>query len=337
MNRGDGPFEDGTGASEQTALVCPACGAELPSAFPGASIACVCGHRVDVVGAQPKPAGWQGMAAYGARGAPGAPPISIGRGPTSSGSGGPYRSAVPAHDAPASLSCPFCGNECPPMVRICPHCDVRLENVRCQRCFSLQAPGTFACTRCGHALELEPLLDATDAPCPRCQNALEVTPGEDRRTHECPRCGGLFVPRDALAEILSSAEIGGAVDAYGGTMPVAAKVPALDEVRYLSCPLCHNSMNRVNFGKVSGVIVDVCKLHGTWFDAGELTRVVAFAAGGGLERTRAREKQEENDARDAKRHENELHAHFSMHVSRQQELGDRAEMWSDFLRSIFRW
>ena len=52
-------------------------------------------------------------------------------------------------------------------------------------------------------------------------------------------------------------------------------------------------MNRVNFGKVSGVIVDVCKLHGTWFDAGELTRVVAFAAGGGLERTRAREKLEQ--------------------------------------------
>jgi len=222
------------------------------------------------------------------------------------------------------------------MVRICPHCDVRLENVRCQRCFSLQAPGTFACTRCNHSLELEPLLDATDAPCPRCQNPLEVTPGEDRRTHECPRCGGLFVPRDALAEILSTAEIGGAVDAYGGTMPVAGHAAVLDEVRYLACPLCHTSMNRVNFGKVSGVIVDVCKLHGTWFDAGELTRVVAFAAGGGLERTRAREKLEQQDQRDAKRQANEAHAQFSV-LEAHYETADRVEMWRDFLRAVFRW
>jgi Zn-finger nucleic acid-binding protein len=222
------------------------------------------------------------------------------------------------------------------MVRICPHCDVRLENVRCQRCFSLQAPGTFACTRCSHALELEPLLDATDAPCPRCQNPLEVTPGEDRRTHECPRCGGLFVPRDALAEILSSAEIGGAVDAHGGTMPVAGHPAALDEVRYLACPLCHTSMNRVNFGKVSGVIVDVCKIHGTWFDAGELTRVVAFAAGGGLERTRAREKLEQRDQRDAQKQANEAHAQFAVLEAR-YEMGDRIEMWRDFLRTVFRW
>jgi len=37
-------------------------------------------------------------------------------------------------------------------------------------------------------------------------------------------------------------------------------------------------MNRINFGRTSGVIVDVCKKHGTWFDGGELTQVIAFAA-----------------------------------------------------------
>ena len=328
-------------SGDEQALRCPACSAQLPSAFPGASIACVCGHRVEVLGAQPSPAvAWQGMAAYGAGARGGAGPSSRGgaraSGHPSASGAGPYRSAVPSHAAPESLSCPFCGNECPPMVRICPHCDVRLENVRCQRCFSLQAPGAFACTRCSHALELEPLLDATDAPCPRCKKALEVTPGEDRRTHECPRCGGLFVPRDALAEILCSAEIGGAVDAYGGVMPVAgARQPAaLDEVRYVACPLCHNAMNRVNFGKVSGVIVDVCKLHGTWFDAGELTRVVSFAAGGGLERTRAREQLEQRDLREAKRQANEVHAQFAVLETR-AEVHERLEMWRDFLRVVF--
>jgi hypothetical protein len=55
-------------------------------------------------------------------------------------------------------------------------------------------------------------------------------------------------------------------------------------------------MNRKNFGSVSGVIVDVCKQHGTWFDLGELPRVLAFVAGGGMDRTRARVAAEAADA-----------------------------------------
>ena len=42
-------------------------------------------------------------------------------------------------------------------------------------------------------------------------------------------------------------------------------------------------MNRVNFGRRSGVVVDVCKPHGTWFDAGELTQAIEWVSSGGLE------------------------------------------------------
>jgi Zn-finger nucleic acid-binding protein len=68
-----------------------------------------------------------------------------------------------------------------------------------------------------------------------------------------------------------------------GDETVAAKRQAVErEVRYLRCPQCQETMSRMNFGKRSGVIVDVCKLHGTWFDAGELDGVLAFVAHGGL-------------------------------------------------------
>jgi Zn-finger nucleic acid-binding protein len=255
---------------------------------------------------------------------------------------GPYRSTGGAHEAsPIDASCPYCGNECPPMVRICPHCDVRLDNVRCQRCFSLQAPGAFSCTRCGHALELEPLLDATDAPCPRCSvsgearganHALEVSPGEDKRVHECPRCGGMFVARDALADILCSAEIGGALAQVSSSAP-----PALDEIRYLPCPQCHAAMNRVNFGRVSGVIVDVCKTHGTWFDAGELTRVIAFAGAGGLEKTREREKDDKRGD-DSRPPPPGMHAELVTAMKMEAHAGtERIEAWRDFLRYLFTW
>jgi Zn-finger nucleic acid-binding protein len=162
-------------------------------------------------------------------------------------------------------------------VRICPSCDVRLENVRCERCFSLQAPGSFACRRCGGAVPREPLLDATDAPCPRCTFPLELlSPTGDAPMHECPRCGGLFVSQDVLAGVLARAEQGGPLP----DPPARAAFVAVD-VTYRPCPLCHGAMNRMSFGKRSGIIVDVCHSHGTWFDGGELTRVVALVSAGG--------------------------------------------------------
>jgi Zn-finger nucleic acid-binding protein len=57
-------------------------------------------------------------------------------------------------------------------------------------------------------------------------------------------------------------------------------------------------MNRQNFGRVSGVVLDVCRGHGVWFNHGELTRIVEFIRGGGLGRAREREKLEIKEERD---------------------------------------
>jgi Zn-finger nucleic acid-binding protein len=56
-------------------------------------------------------------------------------------------------------------------------------------------------------------------------------------------------------------------------------------------------MNRINFARCSGVIVDVCKGHGTWFDREELSRIVEFIRAGGLEASRAKEKEEIQEER----------------------------------------
>ena len=47
-------------------------------------------------------------------------------------------------------------------------------------------------------------------------------------------------------------------------------------------------MNRKNFAKISGVIIDECKHHGVWLDGGELERIRIFIADGGLERAQDR-------------------------------------------------
>ena len=59
-----------------------------------------------------------------------------------------------------------------------------------------------------------------------------------------------------------------------------------DQIHYRPCLRCGKLMNRVNFGLVSGAIVDVCKGHGTFLDRGELHQVVQFILDGGLDRMR---------------------------------------------------
>ncbi|MCA9585345.1 MAG: zinc ribbon domain-containing protein [Myxococcales bacterium] len=232
--------------------------------FPGASVVCTCGARFD------------------------APLAAHDRASPLPGSGlGPYRDSRSPALAPEPLPCPFCSAPTPPMTRVCPTCDVRLDRVRCAQCFQLQPPGASTCSRCGAQLELEVLLDLLDAPCPRCARPLEGTP--DHANIECASCGGLFVSKESLSEILAAAEVRGPFAAAKPEPKWNAPAVALGEVRYLACPTCRKTMNRHNFGRISGVIVDVCRAHGTWFDAGELTRTVEFVARGGLERSRARE------------------------------------------------
>jgi Zn-finger nucleic acid-binding protein len=51
-------------------------------------------------------------------------------------------------------------------------------------------------------------------------------------------------------------------------------------------------MNRVNFGRLSGAVIDVCRGHGTFLDAGELHQIVTFITDGGLDRARLRAREE---------------------------------------------
>jgi Zn-finger nucleic acid-binding protein len=201
----------------------------------------------------------------------------------------PYRTAEPAIVEAVMIQCPFCGAPCAPDARACPHCDVLLASVRCPHCFALHFSGSRFCGRCGKELELEPLLDATDAPCPRCDKPLSVLAGglpeaglEALTMHECTGCGGMFVSRKVLDAIVAREAPGPSSPTHPRAVPHAPAQRTVDVVRYVKCPLCHALMNRVNFGKRSGVIVDVCSAHGVWFDRGELTQAIEFVAKGGL-------------------------------------------------------
>lgn len=103
---------------------------------------------------------------------------------------------------------------------------------------------------------------------------------------ECASCEGTWVDPATLQQICNEKEQQAAV--LG--MPTNPPDPILHletNFRYLPCPVCKQLMNRVNFARCSGVIINVCKNHGTWFDKDELRRIVEFIRSGGLEKARA--------------------------------------------------
>ncbi len=124
-----------------------------------------------------------------------------------------------------------------------------------------------------------------ELPCPRCSALLEPASGATGLV--CTSCRGIFVFRAALDAVLAeSAALGGATSyrqAARASAPDAPRGSGAFEpsVRYLQGPTCKTTMNRQNFLKRSGVIVDVCLHHGTWFDDDEARRAGAFVAAGG--------------------------------------------------------
>ena len=66
--------------------------------------------------------------------------------------------------------------------------------------------------------------------------------------------------------------------------------PVKNQRLYIPCPECGKLMNRRNFAGCSGIIVDGCKDHGTWFDREELKHTVEFIRTGGLKKSREQEK-----------------------------------------------
>jgi Zn-finger nucleic acid-binding protein len=111
---------------------------------------------------------------------------------------------------------------------------------------------------------------------------------------ECLACGGLWVDPPSFERICAEREEQAVV--LRADLPVPnVLAPRAD--RYWPCPACGHLMNRQNFARLSGVIVDVCKGHGVWFNAGELQAIVEFIRAGGMERSRAQQKAEYEEAR----------------------------------------
>jgi Zn-finger nucleic acid-binding protein len=153
--------------------------------------------------------------------------------------------------------------------------------------------GSKFCQLCGTKIDRTGGKAATPRPCPRCREPLAAIVLGSTMALECARCSGLWIDTEAFNEICADREKQAAVIGQDSeSLRPELPCPSLDSIHYVPCPVCAKLMNRVNFARASGVILDICKADGVWFDREELRRVVEFVRAGGLETSRERDRRE---------------------------------------------
>jgi Zn-finger nucleic acid-binding protein len=194
----------------------------------------------------------------------------------------------------STLNCPMCGAATRSDAPNCGHCGARLATVACPSCFGMIFEGSRFCGLCGARVERE-VGEETVFPCPRCDGhpaLTRITIGK-AMLNECGKCHGLWVDKFSFEQICTDREQQAAI------LGPAIKVPppvAREKVRYIRCPECDELMQRMNFAGASGVVIDLCRQHGSWFDDKELQRIIEFIRSGGIDRIREKKLAELKDA-----------------------------------------
>jgi Zn-finger nucleic acid-binding protein len=213
------------------------------------------------------------------------------------------------------LACAACGAPCAPDDSACSYCLAVLAVVACPKCFGRVFPGSDHCPHCGAELLVGAKADPALIPvrtCPRCDVQCELAPRlvADSLLDECHRCGGVWLESKVFESLVKNRDQQSRLEAAATPEitlderhpPASQRVPPSRSSReYIPCPDCRQLMNRKNFGNISGVLVDICKPHGVWFDTGELGRIIRFIMRGGLVETRQREIEEQKSEAREKR------------------------------------
>lgn len=199
-----------------------------------------------------------------------------------------------------TFRCPSCGGPAARDARACVHCGSLLATKRCVTCFALSPREAARCVKCGALLPAPAFVADGSGRCPDCRLDLVAHAFGAVGYAECPRCAGLFLKREAFEAVTKDADTRAKVrlaEPPAESGPAASATPGkgasgvFPAVRYRRCPACAKLMNRSNYGVGSGIVLDVCRDHGLWFDRGELAAIVAFLEKGGWDRIRARDRE----------------------------------------------
>jgi Zn-finger nucleic acid-binding protein len=205
-----------------------------------------------------------------------------------------FRAEPPKPKDAAVLRCAACGALVGESERVCSYCQAEVTRGAeptgpvCPECYARNPERAKYCIACGIAFVPQPVRErAGDLNCPVCATtALAPRSVGGLWIEECPSCQGTWAPGDVMDRLVD--RVREQLHRNGppsSALPRAARHAAWQaQVQYRHCPECGGAMQRKNFGRRSGVIVDWCGSHGTWLDPNEMEDIAAFVLGGGLER-----------------------------------------------------
>ena len=173
---------------------------------------------------------------------------------------------------PHDMNCPSCAAPIPVHGVVCTYCGQRID-------VDLQGSGQSSADS-----------DGEDFRCPDCDTTLQpLLVGSDSDVHietfnvcRCSSCLGIFVQRETLDLFLKTTVLQPSEVNYQLLNNLEESNRSMSKGwKYRPCPACRTLMNRKLHGKRSGVIVDSCRDHGIWLDAGELRQLMEWTRAGG--------------------------------------------------------
>lgn len=196
------------------------------------------------------------------------------------------------HDA-AVVRCSSCGAPRTGGEEVCRFCESEFTlheqdlHTICPSCLTRISERAKYCHHCSTAITPESTAsEVSDLKCPSCEEQPQLRSrhigSENATVLECNKCAGLWLGHEAFNALSSRAERefqnrGAEVD--WASFPEAEYD---SDWRYRMCPKCAYPMVRRVFGKRSGVMIDLCREHGVWFDPKELEMILAWIRSGGL-------------------------------------------------------
>lgn len=178
-------------------------------------------------------------------------------------------------EGPRVLECPKCGAPLPT--------EAERATVVCEFCKAAVAPAPPALSTAAERRARQSTPQAasrvTDLKCPRCSVELFEGQTSNAVLYGCGTCGGVWLDNEASQRIVRT------VDKEVAELATRAQTHAsctVDTVRGgLLCPECERPLRRVHFDQAD-LDLDICATHGTWFDQGELQKVMNASAGQNL-------------------------------------------------------
>lgn len=222
-----------------------------------------------------------------------------------------------AHDA-AVIRCSSCGAPREGQAQVCRYCGGEFTlherdlTTICPGCMARVSSKARFCHSCSTPLMRHgAVAPETELRCPSCTGRPPLVSRRLGRVavaaYDCASCGGLWMEKEVFEVLADRARAGKMPElAAGGVVSPAAPsdqgpASAANGPAYRPCVLCGALMNRRNYGRKSGVIVDVCSRHGLWFDLHEIDRLLRWIREGGEERTQHLQVEEDRTVERQKR------------------------------------